>query len=152
MKPQTITKAPRGSRLFVIPGDPTPKPRQTRSDKWNTRPPVLRYRAWADLARLCAPPELAERETLNPEHESARGVALGAIFYIAIPKSRPKHAKDRLRGQRHLGKPDIGNLMKALEDALFPEDDSAVWKYINEPRKLWDDGDGPRTVVTIEIS
>ena len=31
---------------------PVPKPRQTRSDKWRTRPPVMRYRAFADEIRL----------------------------------------------------------------------------------------------------
>ena len=31
---------------------PCPKPRQTQSDKWKKRPPVLRYRAFADEVRL----------------------------------------------------------------------------------------------------
>ena len=31
---------------------PIPKPRQTRKDRWEERPPVMRYRAFSDKLRL----------------------------------------------------------------------------------------------------
>lgn len=139
-----VKRSPRGSSKFTVPGPPVPKPRQTQSDKWNKRPVVMRYRAWADLVQAIAPTDIGEPAlTMN-------GVCLHATFYLPMPQSWPKSKRDAMRGTRHLQKPDLGNLMKALEDAMWPlageTDDSVVWQY-DRPMKLWDDGQGPRTVV-----
>lgn len=138
----TVTKAPRGAREFTIPTAPVPKPRQTRRDRYDPSVRVQRYRAWADIARQAAPVDIGDKEAI------AGGIVLGATFYLPIPESWTPKRREQVKGKRYLGQPDIGNLMKSLEDALWPDDDSMVWKY-REPERLYDDGNGPRTVVRL---
>lgn len=93
---------------------PCPKPRMTQRDHWQKRPAVMRYRAFCDECRL-------------------RGVALpeqgaGVTFILPMPKSWSEKKKRMMNGVAHKQKPDITNLLKALEDALYG-DDSAIWHY-----------------------
>ncbi len=104
---------------FSVPGKPVGKPRMTRSDTWKARPSVLRYRAWADVARLC----LAEAGGL-PDGFEAIGIEMTA--YIKMASSWPKKKRTELGGTIHQQKPDADNLLKCA-DALFKEDKGIVY-------------------------
>ncbi len=93
---------------------PVPKPRQTQSDKWNKRPSVMRYRAFADEVRLS--------KIVIPES------GLHITFVLPMPDSWSKKKQDRMEGEAHQQKPDLDNLIKALLDALF-HDDSHIWDF-----------------------
>lgn len=103
---------------------PVPKPRQTRSDKWKQRPPVMRYRAFCDEVRALgvAVPESGAHVT----------------FVIPMPKSWSKKKKKKAEklGQPHQQKPDVDNCTKALLDAIYA-DDSGVWDI--RTSKRWGD-------------
>lgn len=99
---------------------PVPKPRQTRSDVWKKRPPVLRYRAFADECRA--------RKVQVPE------CGAHITFVLPMPASWSNKKRDTMDGQPHQSKPDSDNLVKALLDAVLPED-CAVWDY--RVTKLW---------------
>ncbi len=104
---------------------PVAKPRMTRRDKLprhvkEPRPVVVRYRAFADECRY----RIGNDFDLNH-------CEIG--FGIAMPKSWSDKKKARMRGVPHQSTPDLSNLLKALEDALYSkrftgrdEDDSAV--------------------------
>ncbi len=107
--------------MTYYPVPPCPKPRMTRSDKWKKRPAVMRYRAFADQVR--------ELGVKLPESDAK------ITFLIAMPKSW-SIAKMRAHfHEKHQQKPDLSNLLKALEDAVYG-DDSHIWHY-GEIRKLW---------------
>lgn len=97
---------------FTIPGPPLGKPRMTQRDVWKKRPAVLRYRCWADLARLCA----------GPMPNPADVARLDWIAYFEPPKSWSKTKLAAAMGQIHRAKPDRDNIDKAVLDALFEED------------------------------
>lgn len=101
---------------------PVPKPRMTQSDKWKKRDTVLRYRAFVDECRL--------KNVELPESGSH------IVFRIRMPLSWSKKKKDQHRGMKHQSRPDLSNLLKALEDALYLED-SHIYDY--RATKLWDD-------------
>ena len=87
---------------------PCPKPRQTQRDKWQKRPAVLRYRAFADEVRL-------KIKGLNLENADI-------VFWLPMPKSWSQVKKDMMEGEPHRQTPDIDNLFKALADALYGND------------------------------
>lgn len=120
---------------FTIPGDPVGKPRMTRRDRWAQRPPVLKYRAWADMARLCAPRDLPP----SPLEIHVRA-------YLSIPDSWSKTRQAIAAGEWHRQKPDADNILKSVCDALFPEDKAIARKFIE---KRYADDNGPRVVVTV---
>ena len=125
---------------LTIKGDPIGKPRMTQRDKWAKRPAVLAYRAWADKARL----ELYNACQLHHLPPGLWEVSWTA--YIGMAPSWSKKKRERLTGTFHFGKPDRDNIDKALLDSLF-ENDAGVSE--GTLRKRWDDGRGPRLVVTI---
>lgn len=149
-KPQTarIAQNEASERLpalsFTVPGPPTAKPRQTKRDKWAKRPCVLRYREWADLARLEAKRALGRQ---------LKGLALGSyariqiVAFLPIPASWPKSRKLAMKGRAHQSKPDADNIVKACCDALYPTRDEQI--YDIHITKRWDDGNGARTVITL---
>ena len=91
---------------------PVPKPRMTQRDKWAKRPPVMRYRAFADDCRLHG-----VEVPLCDYH---------VTFYLPMPKSWTKAKREKMNGQPHQQRPDKDNLEKALLDAVMTED-CAVW-------------------------
>jgi Holliday junction resolvase RusA-like endonuclease len=99
------------------------KPRQTQRDKWQKRPVVMRYRAFADELRLRC-------KTANFE----LGDILDAVFIIPMPKSWSKKKRFEMDGKPHQQKPDIDNIEKAIQDALCPED-SHIYKH--RTVKVW---------------
>ena len=115
--------------MCVIPGNPVPKPRQTYVDRWQKRPCVLRYRAWCDLARL-ALKRVTKLRLDKPTMLSVR-------VYIQGPER--KHYVGP-----HTQVPDSDNILKAVCDALF-ENDQMI--YDLRIRKLWADGGQPRVEV-----
>jgi Holliday junction resolvase RusA-like endonuclease len=70
-------------------------------------------------------------------------------FWFQRPKS---HGKKRREEPRHLQKPDLDNLAKAVLDSLNGlawVDDSQIYRLLVE--KVWVD-EQPRTVVTLKFS
>jgi Holliday junction resolvase RusA-like endonuclease len=120
---------------FVIPGDPIGKPRQTRRDRWAQRPSVLKYRSWADVARLVAPRDLP-----------AIPLDLEVRVFLPIPRSYSQAQRVAHEGMPHRAKPDIDNLLKSVMDALWPEDSHIARVTAS---KFWDDGNGPRVEVSV---
>lgn len=124
----------------VIPGEPVPKPRQTRRDRWEQRPAVVRYRTWADAARL-AYRAACRAQRLRASEFTPEGVH--ANFYLPAPKS----AAGR-NNFPHTQKPDLDNLVKAVLDALFPDGDQRI--YLLTASKRWDDGNGARVELSVD--
>ena len=100
---------------------PVPKPRMTQADRWKQRAPVLRYRAFADECRL--------RRVQVPESQAR------ITFILPMPPSWSKKKRAEHDGQPHQQRPDLSNLLKALEDACL-SDDSHIWHYA-DVRKIW---------------
>jgi Holliday junction resolvase RusA-like endonuclease len=107
--------------------DPCPKPRMTRQDKWRgqkgrkpIRPRVARYRAFADECRL----------------KIKQGLEGATIWFVLpMPKSWSDRKRAEHNGKPHRQKPDMSNLLKALEDALY-DDDSTIANY-GGLHKVW---------------
>ena len=103
-----------------------PKPRQTRSDKWKQRPCVVAYRTFADELRL----------KFGKVPEAAN--AIRVTFAIKVPDSWSRKRKAHTFDTAHQQKPDIDNLLKAVMDALLPED-KGIARI--ECQKFWSDVD-----------
>lgn len=104
---------------------PVSKPRQTRSDVWKKRPAVLRYRAFADECRA-AGIEVRDGDTV--------------VFAVSMPKSWSALKRHLMQGAPHKQKPDLDNLLKALMDAVMPEDCGLWW--LGSVSKRWTHGPG----------
>lgn len=105
--------------------NPMGKPRMTQSDKWKKRKVVVRYFSFKDHLNL-----ICKSVGFVP------GEVLGFEFHIPMPESWSKKKKAEMQGKPHQQKPDLDNLIKAVKDSLL-KDDSHVWKYIEEPKKVW---------------
>jgi len=81
----------------------------------------MRYRAFADKCKLL--------NIVLPESGAT------IIFYLPMPKSWSKKKKAKMLGTPHQSRPDISNLLKALEDCIYT-DDSVIWNY-RGLTKLW---------------
>lgn len=101
---------------------PVPKPRQTKADVWKKRPCVLRYRAFADEARR-----------LGIDVQNGDRIT----FRLAMPASWKAAKRARMSGKPHLQRPDLDNLLKALMDAVLPED-CTIWT-LGSVAKRWAD-------------
>lgn len=98
------------SVIFHI--DPVPEPRMVRSDAWNQRPVVIRYRQFRD--------EIGYKiKEFNLEEAIKNASTLCVEFTIKMPGSWSNAKKDRMRNCFHQQKPDIDNLVKSLMDSLF---------------------------------
>lgn len=113
--------------MIELPITPVSKPRQTRSDKWQKRPCVMRYREFADTLRF-----LSRVKAPNLSDAVLDGAAVQ--FVIPLPKSWSKKKKSMMAGTGHTQKPDIDNLVKAFLDAIM-KDDSGVSSIA--ARKIW---------------
>lgn len=108
-----IIKEQKAGTLYVLNVVPFPKPRMTRSDKWNKRPVVIRYRESCDALRN----EAGLKGFILPDS------GFHVTFYMPIPKT---HLKRELELKPHQVKPDCDNMLKALFDALS-KNDQTVW-------------------------
>lgn len=110
--------------VISIPGKPIGKPRMTQRDKWKKRPCVMRYRDWADVARIHA------GDVPKPD----RIESLDWTAYFAPPQSWSKKRRAAALGTLHRSKPDRDNIDKSVLDVLFPDDSGIASGHI---RKVW---------------
>lgn len=101
---------------------PVAKPRMTRADKWLKRPATTKYWRFVDQCK-------------------AAKVALPCFgahvtFVLPMPASMSKRRKKEWDGKPHMNRPDLSNMLKALEDALYQEDSviydihiTKIWGY-----------------------
>lgn len=100
------------SITFIIPGDPVAAPRMTQRDKWLGRPCVVKYFNWRNRSKqICG--QLPLTETIE-------SVSIRAFF--SPPASTSKKKRTTMYGTLHRVKPDASNVLKAVEDALFDDD------------------------------
>lgn len=109
-------------------GQPLGKPRMTQRDKWKVRPCVAAYRLWADELRLAA------KRTTKIRLTKPTWIDVFAFF-----ENGKKH-----RTGLHTSKPDGDNILKAVMDSLFANDELIYHASIT---KLWADGGQARVVV-----
>lgn len=120
---------------FTIPGPPMGKPRMTRSDRWKQRDCVLRYRAWADLARMCA-------KSAGCPIDALAVARLEIVAYFAPPSDKQARI-----GKPHRQTPDIDNVAKAFSDAVFKRDEGL---YDVAAKKYWAQVSRLEVIVTLE--
>jgi Holliday junction resolvase RusA-like endonuclease len=94
----------------------------SQRDKWQKRPVVMRYRAYADRVRAAA-------GTLPLEDP----VAILVIAWLPMPKSWSRKRKEAMNGQFARDRPDWDNIGKAAADSLLKEDKvlagGMCWKF-----------------------
>jgi len=122
--PQTYVRATQNDRIFFrIPRDklrPASLKRLERLEQYN------KYK----IAILA----LAKQQHFMLPEQGAE-----IIFYIPVSKSWKKYQKEAAHMKLHRNKPDLSNLLKALEDGLMTEDKgiahyaglAKIW--VNEP-------------------
>ncbi len=87
---------------------PVAKPRMTRADKWRKRPATAKYWHFVDECRL------------NRVELPCFGAHV--TFVLPMPKSWSKKKKAIQNGKPHMSRPDLSNMLKAIEDAIYQED------------------------------
>ena len=117
--------------VFTYRGKVIGKPRMTQSDKWNKRPCVVQYHRFKDDLR-----QAASEAGFDDGEMEIKGVSLCAI--LEMPESWSKIKRSEKAGTRHDQKPDLSNIVKAVEDGLT--DDDAGISHINAD-KFWDGSD-----------
>ena len=123
---------------FVCYGDPIGKPRMTRRDKWKKRTCVVAYREWCDRLR--------EAAGIHRKVILTSATVLVVKAYFGLPQSWSARKKMGLIIKPHIQRPDCDNVLKAVADALF-ENDELVFSMSCE--KAWQDSNGPRIHVRV---
>jgi len=103
---------------------PVPKPRMTQRDKW-LKPPrdcVAKYWSFVNWTK-------AYNVTFKPYDSEI-------IFILPMPKSWSDTKRVENYHQPHEVKPDLSNLLKALEDAVYKNNDQKIFSY-GRLLKLW---------------
>lgn len=100
---------------LVYKGEFCGKPRMTRRDKWETRPATQKYWIFKDAIKRAA-----------KEQKFVLGNQFEVQFFVMMPQSWSKKKKSEFCGKPHQQKPDLDNYLKAIQDALLP-DDSHIW-------------------------
>jgi len=93
----------------------------TQRDKWAKRPATEKY--WAF------------KEECEIHHVELPEAGASIEFIIPMPKSWSRKKRAQKDGTAHQSRPDLSNMLKALEDAVHPED-SHIWHY-NRLFKVW---------------
>lgn len=121
---------------FTFWGQPVPKPRMTQQDKWlkPPRPEVGRWFTFKDAFLLQA--------------RTAGFKAGDLICEIHVKFFMKIRGGLHQRGSWHTLKPDLSNMLKAVEDALVDEDEMI---YKESLEKRWDDGQGERIEITLFV-
>jgi Holliday junction resolvase RusA-like endonuclease len=109
--------------VIRLPIAPVAAPRQSRRDKFDPSPAVVRYRAFCEELGI-----RAKQAGWWP------GDTLDVTFRFAMPASWSGKKRREMDGKPHQQKPDTDNLVKALCDCLL-DDDSHVWDV--RARKVW---------------
>jgi Holliday junction resolvase RusA-like endonuclease len=99
----------------------------TQRDRWKKRPAVVRYRAWADTLRAAARQVPAAEQVLS----------LSWVATFEPPTSWSKKRRLEAIGTLHRAKPDASNILKGIEDILWPANDSALAAGQYEKRWGW---------------
>lgn len=111
---------------IVILIEPIGAPRQSRRDKWNPAPSVVRYRVWKDAMKKA----VAEAGwTLGP--------VLDVEFRFGIPDRWSRKKKAAMLGRPHQQRPDVDNCCKAIMDLEGKEDG---YVHTIRARKVWAEG------------
>jgi len=119
---------------YSILGKAIGKPTMTSSDRWKQRDCVMQYRAFCDLLRL----KCYGKNVKQPLDGPTR---LYVTCYIADTNKQFK------RWGPHDQKPDASNILKAVEDALFLNDQKI---YSSSCVKCWANGTPERIEVEWE--
>ena len=102
--------------LFVFSGDIVPKPRMTKADTWKKRPVVMKYWQFKDeISR-----QAKDQDFILPDEFTIK-------VYIKMPQSWSKKKKESLHMKPHKQRPDLDNILKAVQDCLSTED-CGVWE------------------------
>ena len=117
-------------RIFDI--IPVAKPRQTRAQKWNTRPIDRAYYKFKD--------DIRDNIVELPDS------GFHVIFIRPMPEGWNPTKKDVMRHEPCQSTPDFDNLLKALLDSLF-KNDSHIWN--GTATKVW--GDAGRMIIITGI-
>ena len=130
---------------FTIPGNPVPKarPRVTKSGHAYTPKKTSDYEK---LVQIYAKQAMAG---MNPTTEAVR---LTVRAFFPIPKSWTKAKKEKaLNGDlKHTTKPDLSNIVKAVEDAMngiVYKDDSQISEIVCVKRYSM----SPKVDLTVEV-
>lgn len=110
-------------KIFEYSGKPVAKPRMVRSDKYKRRPVVMNY--WAFKDRII-------RQAKEKGFKLAN--AYMVTFVMPMPESLSEKKKQEYDGKPHQVRPDVDNMLKAVNDCLLSED-SAV--YFVVAKKVW---------------
>lgn len=108
---------------MIYRGEYCAKPRMVRSDKWSKRDCVEKYWSFKDELLL-----QVKEQGYKPSGN------LELIFRIKMPASWSAKKRAKYNETRHLSKPDIDNLIKAVLDCLFYNDSSV---YSVKAIKYW---------------
>ena len=92
-------------------GKPVAKPRMVRSDRYKKRPVVLNY--WAFKDRII-------KQALRQKFKL--GKAYKVTFIMPFPEKLAEKKKVEYEGKPHQIRPDLDNMLKALNDCLSEED------------------------------
>lgn len=115
------------SDSFLYKGVIIPKPRMTRADTWKKRPIVLHYFQFKD-----------EINKQAKNQDFILGGDFNILFKIPMPKSWSNKKRVEFDNTPHKSRPDLDNLLKAVQDCLLKED-GLVWKVT--AIKLWTSGE-----------
>lgn len=110
-------------KTLTVTIQPIGKPRMTQRDRWAKRKCVVDYFAFADRLRAVA-----------TEQEFSLGESFNVLFELPMPKSWSERKRNAMRGRPHQQKPDLSNLLKAIEDALMQNDERI---HTVRAKKIW---------------
>jgi Holliday junction resolvase RusA-like endonuclease len=85
--------------------------------------------------RQCVAKYFAFKDEVQRQKVELPEYGAGVTFILPMPKGWSQKKKKELYLRPHRQTPDLSNLLKALEDALF-DDDSHIWHY-KYLQKLW---------------
>lgn len=109
--------------VFEYNGKPVAKPRMVRSDKYKKRPVVMNY--WTFKDRIKRQAAFAGFKLGN---------AFRVTFVMPMPSTLSEAKKLEYDGKPHQVRPDVDNMLKAVNDCLL-EEDSAVYYVV--AKKVW---------------
>ena len=101
---------------------PIPKPRMTNQDKWPNPPPKYRGKEWP---RRCVQRYRNFENLVAMNNIDFPEIETHITFVLPMPGSWSKAKKEKMNNRYHQQKPDLSNLLKAIEDAVY-KDDSAI--------------------------
>lgn len=117
---------------------PFPAIRATRGSRFDKK--VRDYQAKVEALRI-------EARALGYDFpDSTKILSLAIDFHFAMPASWPRKKRFALYSRQHRQKPDLDNLLKAVQDSLFPRGDSGIAHY-GVMAKYWDFDDSINVVI-----